>query len=457
MTPRARGVFDSGMAADTVALVGVSAALVSGFARSAERSGLHLITRASEIAPLAEERRLALVVIELSGSEIRALGEVRSLAKLIGSAPLVVLARDLGAQLGAQLIRLGVADVIDLPNPTEDVVAQALRTCRREADGAGGHALLGASPAMAELRQRIEQVAKAAVPILVVGESGSGKELVARTVHELSARKGRAFVHVDCAALSSGLAEVELFGCERGGVPGAHDARRGFVELAGRGTLLLDEIGELELREQAKILRVLQSREYQRVGGTDVLEAEARVIATTTADLANAVRRGAFRRDLYFRLSLFEIAAPPLRERKADIPLLVRAALEQLSDRMGLALPRVSDGFYRRLSEHDWPGNVRELHNALERLLVERPVTLLEEVDLDGVLGHRSGPPGSAALPLDLELLRPEDQAEARRIADVLVEVGGNVSRATRRLDLARTTLRRRIEEFGLEHLIPKD
>ncbi len=445
------------MAADTIALVGVSSSLEQTFARGAERAGLRVVAHAGDIGSLAEERRLALVVVELAGSETRALAEVRTVAKLVGATPIVVLARNLGAQLGAQLVRLGVADVIDLPAPSEDVVAEALRSCRRGGDAEEGRALLGESPAMVELRRRVEQVAKAAVPVLIVGESGSGKELVARTLHELSARKGRPLVHVDCGALTSDSAEVELFGSERETAAGGREIRRGLIEQAGRGTLILDGIDELELREQARLLRVLQSRELHRVGGTEAVESEVRVLATTSVDLPAAVRRGAFRRDLYFRLSLFEIALPPLRERASDIPLLVRAALEQMAERMGLAAPAASDAFYRRLSEHDWPGNVRELFTVLERLLVERPATRFEASDLDGLLRRRADLTSAASLVADLGLLPPEDQAEALRIAQVLVEVGGNVSRATRRLDIARTTLRRRIEEFGLEHLIPKD
>jgi DNA-binding NtrC family response regulator len=445
------------MAADTIALVGISSSLEQAFARGAERAGMRAVAHARDVGSLAEERRLALVVVELGGSETRALLEVRALAKLAGDAPIVVLARNLGAQLGAHLIRLGVVDVIDLPASNDDIVAEALPARRSENDASGGGSLLGAAPAIVELRRRIEQIARAAVSVLIVGESGSGKEVVARRIHELSARKGRPFVHVECGALSRELAEVELFGCERGAVPGVREARRGFVELAGHGTLLLDEVGELGLREQAKLLRLLQSRECQRVGGVTALEAEARVIATTSQDLTSLIRRGTFRRDLYFRLSLFEIAIPPLRERRDDIPALVRAALEQLSSQMGLAAPRATAAFYERLSAHDWPGNMRELRSVLERLLVERPATVLEAEDLDGLL-ERSPTPGAGAANLaDLRVLRAEDHAEAQRIAQVLFESGGNVSRATRRLGIPRTTLRRRIEEFGLEHLIPKD
>jgi DNA-binding NtrC family response regulator len=243
--------------------------------------------------------------------------------------------------------------------------------------------------------------------------------------------------------------ESELFGHERGSFTGAAEQRRGRFELAERGTLFLDEIGDLDLALQSKLLRILQHREYERVGGTRTLRVDARIIAATNVDLWSAVQRGAFRRDLYFRLNVFEIRMPALSERKEDIPLLARAGLEKLAESLGVAAPRASDGFYRRLVEHDWPGNVRELHNVLERLLIERRVAVLEATDLDEVLPEVT----VWAEPEDVD----DPEAEARRISRILVEVGGNVSRATRRLAMPRTTLRRRIELYKLGHLIPKD
>jgi DNA-binding NtrC family response regulator len=375
---------------------------------------------------------------------------VRSLTKVVGSSPLVVLARNLGAGLGARLIRLGVADVIDLPGPVDDVVATAFQSCGTGPELGIADPIVGESAAILAVRQRVLSVARTPATVLIVGETGTGKGLVARAIHELSERAAAPFVHVDCAALPPTVIESELFGHERGAFTGASEQRRGRFDLAERGTLFLDEIGDLDLPMQSKLLRVLQHREYERVGGSRTLRVDARIVAATNVDLWSAVQRGAFRRDLYFRLNVFEIRMPALRERKEDILLLARAGLEKLAASLGVAPPRASDGFYRRLVEHDWPGNVRELHNLLERLLIERRVTVLEAEDLDDAL-----PVASGGWPPPDEVADPE--AEARRIARILVEVGGNVSRATRRLAMPRTTLRRRIELYRLGHLIPKD
>jgi DNA-binding NtrC family response regulator len=434
----------------TVALIALSPELQRAFRSYAADRGMRVLDREGDIALAVTTHRLALCVVELGGSDSRVVEQVRSLAKVIGPSPLVVLARNLGAGVGARLIRLGVADVIDLPSPVDDVVATAFQSCGTGEDFGVADPIVGESAAIVAVRQRLQSVARTPAMVLIVGETGTGKGLVARAIHDLSDRAAAPFVHVDCAALPPSVIESELFGHERGAFTGAAEQRRGRFELAERGTLLLDEIGDLELPVQSKLLRVLQHREYERVGGSRTLRVDARIIAATNVDLWSAVQRGAFRRDLFFRLNVFEIRMPALRERKEDIALIARAGLEKLAASLGVAAPRASDGFYRRLVEHDWPGNVRELHNVLERLLIERRVAVLEAEDLDDVL-----PEASEAWPSADEVADPE--AEARRIARVLVEVGGNVSRATRRLAMPRTTLRRRIELYKLGHLIPKD
>jgi DNA-binding NtrC family response regulator len=436
------------MAVRTVALIALSPELQRAFRAYAADRGMRVLDRESDIALVVTTQRLALCVVELGGSDSRVVEQVRSLAKVIGPSPLVVLARNLGAGLGARLIRLGVTDVIDLPGAIDDVVATAFQSCGTGEDSGLADPIVGETGAILAVRQRIQSVARTPATVLIVGETGTGKQLVARAIHDLSERAAAPFVHVDCAALPPSVIESELFGHERGAFTGASELRRGRFELAERGTLFLDEIGDLELPVQAKLLRVLQQREYERVGGTRTLRVDARIIAATNVDLWAAVQRGSFRRDLFFRLNVFEIRMPALRERREDIPLLARAALEKLAASLGVAAPRASDAFYRRLVEHDWPGNVRELHNLLERLLIERRVSVLEAEDLEDAL-----PEVAVSWPDEVE----DPEAEARRIARILVEVGGNVSRATRRLGLPRTTLRRRIELYKLGHLIPKD
>ncbi|MCZ6785174.1 MAG: sigma-54 dependent transcriptional regulator, partial [Proteobacteria bacterium] len=232
------------------------------------------------------------------------------------------------------------------------------------------HESLGESPAMQRLRREIDAVAPLRSTVLISGETGTGKGLVARLLHATSPRAALPFIHVDCAALSPTVVESELFGHERGSFTGAVARRAGRFELAGEGTIFLDEIGDLAPALQAKLLRVLQDREYERIGGGRTLAMTARVIAATHADLPRAVAAGRFRRDLFYRLNVVHLRVPPLRERKGDLPRLVAAGLERIAESLGVRAPQVDEKAIERLAEHAWPGNVRELLNLLERLAV---------------------------------------------------------------------------------------
>jgi two-component system response regulator HydG len=286
--------------------------------------------------------------------------------------------------------------------------------------------LVGVSEAMARVRRQIERLADLPSPVLVLGETGTGKGVVARVLHAAGARRARPFVHVDCAGLPESLFESELFGHERGAFTGALAARVGRAEAAADGTLFLDEIGELPPRLQSKLLRLLQERCFERVGGGAVRAFRARVVAATHADLEAAVAQGAFRRDLWFRIDVARITLPPLRERREDLPALVHVLLARAAERLGLPPRAADDELLARLPRHDWPGNVRELENVLERWLIGETGVGFEE-------------------------------AEAERIARVLATSGGNVARAARRLGLARSTLRGRIARHALEPHIPHD
>jgi two-component system C4-dicarboxylate transport response regulator DctD len=235
--------------------------------------------------------------------------------------------------------------------------------------------LIGKSGALAEVRRQIERLADLPTTVLVLGETGTGKGLVARALHTLGARSTKPFVQVDCAGLPESLFESELFGHERGAFTGAIATRAGRAEAARDGTLFLDEVGELPLRLQVKLLRLLQDRSFERVGGDLARPLRARVVAATNLDLHAAARAGAFRGDLLFRLDVARIVLPPLRERREDLPALVPALLARIAARLGLACPLLDAALAARLVAHDWPGNVRELENALERWLVgcERP------------------------------------------------------------------------------------
>ncbi len=279
----------------------------------------------------------------------------------------------------------GAVDYVTKPFDLEELLAR-IRThlsLRREIQKApiaqSSDRLIGE---LAEVRSRIAQVAATDSTVLIHGETGTGKALVARAVHEASERRERPLVAVNCAALPRELVESELFGHEKGAFTGALQQRRGRFELAEGGTLLLDEVGELSLEAQAKLLRVLQEREFERIGGTKSLRADVRVIAATNRDLQAQVRAGSFRSDLYYRLNVFPIELPPLRERRADIPELVEHLAQKAAHRLGRELEAVSPAFIERAVAQDWPGNIRELENVIERALIMSGGALLDGGDV---------------------------------------------------------------------------
>ncbi len=331
--------------------------------------------------------------------------------------------------------------------------------CGQIGASAEASALIGQSRAIAELRRRIEVLAPTDSSVLITGETGTGKGLVARLLHVQSSRVNRPFVHVDCAVLSESVIESELFGHERGSFTGAHERRRGRFELAERGTIFLDEIAELEPRMQAKLLRVLQDREYERVGGTSTLKMTARVIAATNQNPEAAVEAGHFRSDLYFRLRVMALFIPPLRERREDIPMLLEHWVRKVARERRIVVPPISKSFLDVLAGHRWPGNVRELYNYLECSLIffhEGPLEANHAHDLLEISeACRAGPAGAQLNPT---LVRQAQKPYERdRIAMTLIETGGNVSRAARRLQMPRSTLRYHIRTQGLEGLLPGD
>lgn len=230
--------------------------------------------------------------------------------------------------------------------------------------------IVGSSRALTEVLTLVRTVAPTDATVLIEGETGTGKELVARAIHELSARGAHAFVKMNCAAIPSGLLESELFGHERGAFTGAVNARAGRFEIATRGSVFLDEIGEMPMELQPKLLRVLQEHEFERLGSTRTVRSDARIVAATNRDLASLVAAGQFRADLFYRFNVFPIRVPALRERRADIPLLVRHFVERFAGRLGRSISVIPDGTMDALVGHEWPGNIRELQNVIERAVI---------------------------------------------------------------------------------------
>jgi two-component system NtrC family response regulator len=440
------------MANRAILLVDVSPSTQEAFELRARRFGVPVIETQGEIVCSENLANVVLCVIEVCGPNENILDRVRSVLKTVRPSPVVVIGRDLRASMGAKLAHLGIACVIDLPRSSEDMLAEAFQHIGDPSEALGGNLIIGEGEAMRAVRREVTAVAKTRSTVLIIGETGTGKGLVARAIHDLSRSRQEPFIHVDCAALSPTVIESELFGHERGAFTGASDLRRGRFELAGDGTVFLDEIGDLDTTLQAKLLRVLQDRTFERVGGARTLALKARVVAATNRDLSQDTKEGRFRADLFYRLNVFRIRVPPLREHRTDIPALVRAGLDRLSGVLAVPTPQVSDAFYEQLLSHSWPGNVRELFNVLERCLIQRRVDTLRPEDLDGIIEVSSV--GKPEIPVNLPEPGPNEERLIRR---VLRDVGGNVTRASRRLGMPRGTLRYKIRRYRLESLIPRD
>jgi len=300
--------------------------------------------------------------------------------------------------------RSGFDEVFAGSTSSADIVVVARRAIeRRRLRRITG--IVGDTDAMHQVLERVVQIAPVGSTVLVTGESGTGKELIARGIHALSPRRHKPFIAVNVAALSETLLESELFGHEKGAFTGAIDARKGLFELADTGTIFLDEIGEMPLATQTKLLRVLEQREFHRVGGERVIKVDVRVVAATNQDLRQLVAIGEFRRDLYFRLNVLSIELPPLRERRDDIPLLVEAFVREVSDRHELDFPGISPEAMQILREYSWPGNIRELRNLVESMVVLAPGRVIRPEDIPDEVRGRSG---SSLLPMTVPRVQEE-------------------------------------------------
>jgi two-component system response regulator HydG len=322
-----------------------------------------------------------------------------------------------------------------------------LREQLRSKPGFGG--MIGVAAKMQRVYKMIEKVSQHEYPVLILGESGTGKELVAKSIHYSGPRKERPFAPVDCSSLVPTLIESELFGYVKGAFTGAMQSKQGLLEAAQGGTLFLDEIGDMPVDLQAKLLRALQEREVKPVGSTERRRINIRIIAATNRDLESAIRTGAFRQDLYFRLNVVQIKLPALRERKSDIQLLVTSFLDKFSDPQGS--PRtISEDAMRRLLAYDWPGNVRELENAIERAVAMGTGPIVHVGDLPSNLHY----PSSERTP-DKDELLPMEELERRAILRTLRETGGDKLAAARVLGIGKTTLYRKLKQYQLEHAEP--
>jgi DNA-binding NtrC family response regulator len=305
--------------------------------------------------------------------------------------------------------------------------------------------MIGASMEMRKIYQVIEQAAPTTASVLVSGESGTGKELVAQTIHQISPRVSHPFVPLNCAAIPDTLLESELFGHEKGAFTGAIARRQGCFELANRGTLFLDEIAEMTPITQAKLLRVLQERSFRPLGGQREQSVDIRVVAATNADPPEAVRLGKLREDLYYRLNVFAIGLPPLRDRKDDLPMLIQAFIKEFNARNGRSVAGVSDRAMQMLERFDWPGNVRELRNVMERATIVAKGPVIEVADLPAL---NSPTPAAPNANVGLAPGTTVDQAEQQLIEVTLQHTGGNKTRAAEMLGISLKTLHNKLNRM---------
>jgi DNA-binding NtrC family response regulator len=440
-------------------------ALGEGLMRLLDQAG-HAVTW----VPSAEAalKRLERVPADLVLSDLRMPGLsglelLKLLKERLPELPVVLITAHGTVPLAVEAMRAGAADFMLKPFAKDEVmfvIAKALAgsLAARNAPPApplstGG--LVGASPVLDEARALIRRAAASQATVLLLGETGTGKEVAARAIHEGSSRAGKPFMRVNCGALPEALIESELFGHEKGAFTSSVSRRQGRVELAQGGTLFLDEIGDLSLPSQVKLLRLLQEREFERVGGTETLQADVRVLAATHRDLAGMVKEGTFREDLLYRLDVIPITLPPLRDRPGDVTLLTRHFLGTLGranhkPRATLALDALA-----LLERQPWPGNVRQLQNFVERLLVLSDGEALGVADVERELKRTGEPeagepsPASSASPGSLDAHRQD--AERSALVQALEKTGGNRTQAARLLGVSRSTLYNLIGSLGLD------
>ena len=414
---------------------------------------------AEEGLKLADRADLILTDLRLPGMD--GLELIRAIRRQNAATPIVVITAFGTVESAVEAMKAGAFDFLPKPFSMDHLMAvvhkalevRSLRDENRKLREElvrrySFENIVGRSPAMQEIFATIERVAPTRATVLIAGESGTGKDLIARAIHYQSPRRDRPFVKINCTAIPENLMESELFGYEKGAFTGAVTSKPGRFELADTGTVFLDEIGDVPPNIQVKLLRVLQEREFERLGSNRTRQIDVRVIAATNADLRAALEQGAFREDLYYRLNVVPINVPPLRERKEDIPALAEHFLRKYAAEFSSPVKAISDEALQVLLGHHWPGNVRELENVIERSLVLCSGEILKAADIRlDTAPRNSRAAGEPLLPEGMTL----EEHERELIRKALERAQGNKSQAARLLGLSRNALRYRLSQMGLD------
>ena len=404
----------------------------------------------AEARALLEEEAFECLILDLRMPKMDGLSLLAWLQEAGPPVPVIVISAYGDVRDAVQAMKLGARDYLVKPFDPEELVMRLRRVLSEKALAgqaeAGRRALaesgwIGVDEKMREVRSLVEKVAPTPSTVLITGESGTGKEVVARLLHALSANAEGPFVAINIGGVPEGLLETELFGHEKGAFTGAAERKRGMFELAASGTLFLDEIGDMPPHLQVKLLRVLQERKVQRLGGTLSIPINARIVAATNRDLESHLKEGKFREDLYYRLNVIRIEIPPLRERRGDIPALAGAFVEKLNRQMGRRVRGLDPDALARLSAYGFPGNVRELENRIERAYILCSSDVITARDLGEPFSRAARPPRTGRL---------HDQ-ERELIERVLAKHGGNRTRAAVELGISRRTLLNKIQQAGID------
>ncbi len=406
---------------------------------------------------------LVLLDIWLPGMDgLTVLGEIK---KTFSNLPVIIISGHGNIDTAVKATKMGAFDYVEKPLSLERIVVSVqngLEFSRLQEESrfwqqkaTRRSQLTGRSPVVESLRAEIQRAAPTNATVLITGENGTGKELVARMLHQLSRRSQRPMVEVNCAAIPEELIESELFGHEKGAFTGALERRKGKFDSANGGSLFLDEIGDMSLRTQAKILRIIQEQNFERVGGSRPIQVDVRVIAATNKDLQSEIEAGRFRQDLYYRLNVIPIRVPPLRERLQDIPLLVEDFLRQVANESTMGRKEIAPTVYALLQSYPWPGNVRELRNFVERLVIMIPGQIIRPQDLPRDFQQHLQPRDTTTDPYHLPLFK-EARAlfEREYIVRRLEECSWNISLTAQQIGVERSHLHRKMKALGIREVL---